>query len=298
MDYRFHHVDVFTDRMFGGNFLAVFPDASGISGEQMQALANEMNLSETTFLLPPDDPADLARVRIFTPGRELPFAGHPTIGTAFVLATLGRAPSSGFSLQEEVGRIRIRLEGDIRSPDHVWMRQPLPRFEPPIASRSEVAQLLSLQASDLIDAPIRVGSAGVPFLFVPLRSREAVDRAHMRDRDLSSLGGGVHLQGVFLFSPIPGGMNAAVHSRMLGSEQLGIVEDPATGGASGPLGAYLVQEGLVPPAPRIRIVNHQGIAMGRPSTVLIDVEVHEGKPPQVEVGGQVVPVLEGTVHLA
>ena len=188
-DYQFRQVDVFTDRQFGGNSLAVIPDAYGLSDSQMQSLANEMNLSETTFVFPPTDPEDLADVRIFTPGIELPFAGHPTVGTAFVLASLGRVAAQHFSFQERIGRLPIRLEGDPRNPAVIWMTQPLPTFGPAVVDRERVAKGVGLSETDLLPQPIRSGTAGVPFLFIPLRDPETVDRARTSSEGIRGLQG-------------------------------------------------------------------------------------------------------------
>ncbi|HZT95398.1 MAG TPA: PhzF family phenazine biosynthesis protein [Chloroflexota bacterium] len=293
MDYRFFQVDVFTDRMFGGNSLAVFPDAEGLTDDQMQSLALEMNLAETTFVLPPRDPDCVAALRIFTSSMELPFAGHPTVGTAFVLARLGRIPESRFALEEAIGAVSVRLEGDPHDPTFLWMRHREASFAQPIAQRRVVAEMLGIDEFDLLDRPIQSGSTGVAFLYVPLRSRDAVDRVRLLVSNFSTLAPDGDPSGVFVFTPEPDG----AYSRMFGGAALGIVEDPATGGASGPLGSYLVKEGLVPPAEEVRLVSRQGVKLGRPSSIHIRVETQDGGPTVVEVGGSVVPVLDGTVHL-
>ncbi len=297
MEYNFYHVDVFTTRRFGGNSLAVFPEAAGLGEELMQSLANEMNLSETTFVFPSNDPTDAASIRIFTPSRELPFAGHPTIGTAFVLACLGRISSPSFSFEERVGRIPITIEGPVKDPDVIWMQQPLPKFGHPLGNRSEIAESLTLREDDLLNTPIVVGSAGVPFLYVGLKTAEAVDRARLVSLRFESLSDLEGAQGVFLFALKGGGGVQRVHSRMFGSEKLGIVEDPATGGASGPLGAYLVENGLVPPASHVQVISDQGVKMGRPAEVLIDLTMAEGTVTEVRVGGRVVSVFQGVVQI-
>lgn len=294
--YEFVQVDVFTEHVFGGNPLAVFFDAEGLTKELMQSLAREMNLSETTFVLQADHPDDVARVRIFTPGQELPFAGHPTIGTAYVLSTRGSVTRPTFSLQEQVGRIPITIEGDPRQPGVIWMEQPLPTLGEPLTNRVQIAHRLAIDVSDLLDVPIRIASAGVPFLFVGLRTKQTVDRVWLADRDLRNLDGKPEAQGVFVFAPEDGDRNG-VYTRMLGSHRLGIVEDPATGGASGPLGAILAQDGVVDRKGEVEIVSHQGVAMGRPSRVLIRLSHDQGRLSGVLVGGRVVPVLEGVVTL-
>jgi len=202
MDYSFFQVDVFTDHIFGGNALAVFPDAAGLSDGQMQSLAGEMNLSETTFVLPPRETEDVASVRIFTPRQELPFAGHPTLGTVFILGRLGRLTTPEFSLEEKIGRIPIRIEGPVDHPRVIWMRQPFPSFGPSIEDRAGIAARLGLTVDDLLPVAARVGGP-VPFMFVALRTPEAVDHAALQGRDLSTMPGAGDAQGVFLFSPRP-----------------------------------------------------------------------------------------------
>ena len=294
--YPFVQVDVFTDRIFGGNPLAVFLNGDGLSNEEMQRIAREMNLSETTFLFPPEAPEHTARVRIFTPGNELPFAGHPTIGTAYVLATRGLAPTGATSLvlEEGIGSIPVRLEGAAQAPTFLWMAHGRARFEPPVSKRAAVAAALSLAESDLLDgAPIESGTTGVPHLYVALRDRDRVDRAVLRMEALLEVCGPA-VPAVFVFAPDGLGR---VYSRMFAPHTVNIPEDPATGSASGPLGAYLVRHGLAPDGEDARIVSEQGTKMGRQSFVHIAVRSVGGRIAAIEVGGSAVPVLEGTLTL-
>ncbi len=246
--YRFVQVDVFTDRVFGGNPLAVLLDARGLDDAVMQKIAREMNLSETVFLLPPSRPDCVAALRIFTPARELPFAGHPTVGTAWVLAAHGIAPegASRFVLEERIGPVPVELEGSPSRPDFIWMTQGSATFDPALGNRDAVARALGLIEADLWPgAPIQAGSTGNKFLFVPLRDRPAVDRAALDGRALlDAMGDRPHL-GVFIFAPDPDPAEGRVYSRMFAPHTSGVPEDPATGSASGPLGAYLVLNGLV-----------------------------------------------------
>src|SRR6267142_1418382 len=166
-------VDVFTERVLRGNPLAVFLDGRGLDDGEMQALAREMNLSETSFVLRATRADCAARVRIFTPARELPFAGHPTVGTAWVLATRGRLGGGArATLEEGIGPVAVELEGDPARPSFVWMRHRDAEFGPPVSDRTGVATALGLDAAALhASAPIRVGSTGSPFLYVPRRGR-------------------------------------------------------------------------------------------------------------------------------
>jgi trans-2,3-dihydro-3-hydroxyanthranilate isomerase len=285
---HYHRVDVFTDRAFGGNPLAVFTNGRGLSTETMQAIAKEFNLSETTFVVPPDDAKHDWRVRIFTPGHELPMAGHPTVGTSFVLARehlIRRdATETTIILEEGVGPVPVRVEFSGGEPSYAEMSQPLPRFGPRVEDRRAVAAMLSLDVADIDESlPLEVVSCGVPFLYVPLRSLDAARRARPR-ADLMDEARDVPPQ-VFIFTRETEGAGSTVHSRMF-APGLGITEDPATGGASGPLGCYLVRYGVVPRGAAAEIVSEQGIEMGRPSLIHIRIESAGDEITAVKVGGQ------------
>ncbi|MDQ3927567.1 MAG: PhzF family phenazine biosynthesis protein [Chloroflexota bacterium] len=295
-------VDVFTDRQFGGNPLAVFTDGRGLSTETMQRLAKEMNLSESTFLLPPEDPANHFKLRIFTPGKELPAAGHPTIGTSFVLARERMFDWSGdaaeLRLEEGVGLIPVHLEFRGGASHMIWMTQPLPRFGPVLDDVTSVAEMLSIEPENInTDLPVVVGSCGVPFLYVPVRDLETMHRLRLRQdvssRLLSPLGTGE----VFIFAPEVEYVGSTVHSRMFAPD-MGVGEDPATGIASGPLGSYMVRYGLVSANPTAYIVSEQGIEMGRPSFIHIQITREGDEIARVQVGGQAVYMGEGDIELA
>jgi trans-2,3-dihydro-3-hydroxyanthranilate isomerase len=292
---RYHLVDVFTDRQFGGNPLAVFTDGAGLSDELMQLIAKEMSLSETTFVLPPVDAANNFRVRIFTPARELPMAGHPTVGTTFILARERMLESSGrenaagattIRLEEGVGTIPVEIDWKGGAADFIEMGQPLPTFGPRIDDAAAVAGMISLEASDIDERfPVEIVSCGVPFLFVPLKNLEAARRARPRldlvERVLRDLS-----HEVFVFTTETEFDGSGVHSRMF-APGLGVSEDPATGGASGPLGCYLLRHGVVPASGgELEITSEQGIEMGRPSFIRIRI-AHEGERiTRVRVGGR------------
>jgi trans-2,3-dihydro-3-hydroxyanthranilate isomerase len=296
-EYAFVQVDVFTDRLFGGNPLAVFLDGRGLTDGEMQSIAREMNLSETTFVLPPTRPDCVAAVRIFTPAREVPFAGHPTIGTTWVLASDGRLPADRpAALEEGIGPVAVELEGDPARPSFVWMRHRDATFGPPVSDRAGVAAALGLAEADLQPkAPIATGTTGSLFLYVPLRDRATVDRAVLDVAAMRRAFGDAALPGVFVFvAERPAG----AYARMFAPHTSGIPEDPATGSASGPLGAYLVQHGLVDPGDPVELVSAQGVRMGRPSRVHIRLRAVGGAVTDIRVGGGVVPVLEGRLRLA
>lgn len=298
--YRYLHLDVFTARRYQGNQLAVFSDARGLSPAAMQAIAREMAYSETSFVLPAEDAATDARLRIFTPAAEMPMAGHPTIGSAFALAA-ARHITEGqarwvFGLG--VGPVPVDLEWRGRELVRAWMTQRNPAFGPPIGVRADVATAVGLRESDLRPAslPVQEVSCGVPFLLVPLETREAVDRARPNAAALMELPvrlGTSHL-GVFIFSLSVEDGRPVAYSRMF-APGLGITEDPATGSASGPLGSYLVAHGAVPAEQAGRILNLQGVGMGRPSRIDIDIELRAGAIARVRIGGSSVVVGEGTL---
>jgi len=298
--FRFVQVDVFTDRVFGGNPLAVFLDGRGLDDAVMQQIAREMNLSESVFLFPPSRPDCVAALRIFTPARELPFAGHPTIGTAWVLAAHGMAPpgSARFVLEEKIGPVPVELEGSLSRPAFVWMEHGPATFEPALENRDAVARSLGLTEADLRPgAPIQCGSTGNPFLFVPLRDRSTVDRAALDARLILEVMGDGPSVGVFVFSPDPDPVAGRVYARMFAAHTSGVPEDPATGSASGPLGAYLVLTGLVRRAPVVEIVSEQGTKMGRQSFLHIRLAMEGERITGIRVGGSVVPVLDGELRL-
>ncbi|PYS83987.1 MAG: PhzF family phenazine biosynthesis protein [Acidobacteria bacterium] len=298
---HYHLVDVFTDRAFGGNPLAVITNGRGLPTETMQAVAKEFNLSETTFVLPPDDPRHDWRVRIFTPGSELPMAGHPTVGTSFVLARehLVRRDSdeTNIVLEEGVGPVPVRIEFKGGEPVFAEMSQPLPRFGPRLEDARAVAEMLSLDARDLdAELPLEVVSCGVPFLYVPLRSLDAARRARPRAELIERAAVDGVPPEVFVFTREVEHEGSTVHSRMF-APGLGITEDPATGAASGPLGCYLVQHGLVVCDSSAEIVSEQGIEMGRPSFVKIRIERSRENITAVKVGGQCHFMGEGFIEI-
>jgi trans-2,3-dihydro-3-hydroxyanthranilate isomerase len=278
--YEYRLVDVFTDKAFGGNPLAVFREPGGLDAKTMQAIAKELHLSETTFVLKPSSASADHRVRMFTPDTELPFAGHPTLGTAYVLA---EGKDGTMRLEEGVGVIRVNLREGF-----VQMEQPLPTFTGTTITRKVAADALGLAVEEVrSDVPIQVGSSGIPFLFVPLSNLKAVRRA----RRPGGLGANVY---VFALSAERSGSD--VHGRMF-DDGLGIGEDPATGSAQGPLGAYLVAHELVRVEPTTRIRVEQGFEIGRPSILEIEVDKAGAAITAVRVGGRCVPMGGGWLDL-
>jgi trans-2,3-dihydro-3-hydroxyanthranilate isomerase len=305
---KYVRVDVFTRKPFGGNPLAVFPDARSITPREMQLLAREMNLSETTFVLPPSrrSGADF-RVRIFTPDSELPYAGHPTLGTFFVLGEEGRIrlkePVTEVKMEVGAGVLPVEIRSRRRRVTNVVTVQGRPEFGPVIRDVRTVAEALSLDVSDIDTkrAPVQLVSTGLPWVMVPVTDRGAVERAagnaSVFARALMQFPRGVVDMYVTCTDPVE--RSSTAHSRAFSLVARNISEDPATGSASGCLGAYLVKHGLVPRKDTVRIVNEQGYEIGRPSKIAIEVraEGRAGIGP-VRVGGPVVKVMEGHALLS
>jgi len=298
---RFLHYDVFTSRRFEGNQLAVFPDALGLEPSTMQTLAREMNFSESTFIVPAERPDTDIRMRIFTPGAELPMAGHPTIGSTFALAHEGVIARGRrkFVFGLGVGPTPVELEWQGGEVSFAWMDQRPPEVRGIAVTPEEVTRAAGVDhaAFRRTELPIEEISCGNPFIVLPIATREAVDAA---EPDLSALrrlqsafpGGHV---GVFLFTTDGATGDETVYSRMFAPGR-GVAEDPATGSASGPLGCYLVKHGLVPRDRADRIVSVQGVAMGRPSRIHVAITSDDrGEIMRVQVGGQAVRVAEGTL---
>jgi len=300
--YRYLHYDVFTDHLFGGNQLAVVLDGRGLLVETMQAIAKEMNFSETTFILPPDTAGTDVRMRIFTPGEELPMAGHPTIGTTFALARTGAIDCGRQTIVFGcgIGPVPVTMTWDGEDLAFAWMSQLLPTFGAVIPDPARVAAALSLSPAAVAGTghPVQIVSCGVPFLFVPLTTRSAVDSVTINRGVLDSLltAAKTPAHGVFVFTAQPGDARATVYSRMFAPE-MGITEDPATGIASGPLGCYLVRHKIVRPEKADGMISLQGVKMGRPSHVHISIGVKNGDITSVRVGGEAVLAGEGTLYL-
>jgi trans-2,3-dihydro-3-hydroxyanthranilate isomerase len=300
--YRYLHYDVFTDNLFGGNQLAVVLDGRGLSTETMQAIAKEMNFSETTFVLPAESAGTDVRMRIFTPGDELPMAGHPTIGSTFALARAGviEPRRERFVFGLGIGPVPVALTWKGEDLSFAWMTQPNPTFGEPLKDPTAAAAALSVSPPAVAGTglPVQVVSCGVPFLFVPLTSRSAVDNATVNraalDRLLHATNSGAH--GVFLFSTERRGDRATVYSRMFAPD-MGVTEDPATGSASCPLGCYLVRHKVVPPQKAGAMLSLQGVKMGRPSHVHISIGMQKSEIASVRVGGESILAGEGTLYI-
>ena len=302
MNARYLTADVFTDTRFGGNQLAVFPDAREIRADLMQQIAREFNYSETTFVLPPDDPSHTAKVRIFTPGGELQFAGHPTVGTAHVLASIGVVPLKGAEtrivFEEGVGPVPVVIRATNGKPTFAQLSAAkLPEVGPPPPPRETLSAMLSLTAADVLGGEMSAAavSCGTPFLFIPLRDRAAVGRSRLKIDLWEAALSGYLTNKVMVFAmdgELPG---SDVRARMY-APGIGVHEDPATGSACVALGGYLADRN-----PRLdgtlRWIVEQGFEMGRPSILEVEADKKAGKVTAARVGGKTVLVCEGTMTL-
>ena len=280
---------------------AVFPDAGGLTDREFQQIAREMNLSETVFVLPPTDVRAQAKIRIFTPSQEIPFAGHPVLGTFYVLGLLQRLP-----LQEPVTKIfyechigvfpleLIILRGQI---EQVVMSQPAPEFLEVVSDLETLYQLakaLGIPKSQITDSPfpVEVVSTGLPVLIVPIRTLTAVKSMEANHDDIREVCSRVGTNGILVYTTMTLEEESTVHTRMFAAP-IGIPEDPATGSASGALGAYLVKNGVVEVGPTTEVVIEQGYEIDRPSRILVQVFSDDDMIQEIKVGGQVVLVAEG-----
>ncbi len=300
---KFYQADVFTHQAFGGNPVAVFPDAQGLTDYQLQQIAREMNLSETVFVFPPTDKSAAARIRILTPTQEIPFAGHPIVGTFFVLSQLGRLPLQEpvtCVLQEcNIGLFPVELHVRNGRVLRVVMTQPTPRFLGTVEDVDDlysVANALGLAKHYIAETklPVEVVSTGLPVMIVPVRTLTAVRSIVPDAAAITEVCRQYGANGIMVYTTMTVEPQATVHTRMF-APPIGIVEDPATGSASGALGAYLVQNGAVEVGPTTEITAEQGYEIERPSRILIQVESDDDMIQSVKVGGEVVMVVEGTL---
>jgi trans-2,3-dihydro-3-hydroxyanthranilate isomerase len=296
--YRYLHYDVFTDTAFEGNQLAVFPEPAGLSTDQMQTITREMNFSECTFIFPPETPGTNIRMRIFTPGEELPMAGHPTIGSTFALAKEGviKPGQETFVFGLNVGPTPVSLEWKGTTLDFAWMTQKNPEFGAEIKDRPAFARAIGVEANDLSDVPPQRVTCGTPFLFAALASRAAVDSVSLDAKGYAAVctAAGLTALPLFLFTTdrAASAGDELIYSRML-APAFGIFEDPATGGASGPLGCYLFKYRLLPRDALSQFISLQGVKMRRPSRIHISIEARGEEIRRVRVGGRSVLVGDG-----
>lgn len=299
---RFIQADVFTDRPFAGNPLAIVPDGSSLTTREMQAIAREMNLSETTFVLPAEDASAAFRLRIFTPVAELPLAGHPVVGTCFILAQRGR-----MKLNEGTNRIFQECGAGVLPVDiHVrkgkvaraYMTQKRPEFLKSTTDRALLATAVGLEEDRLLPdgLPAEVVSTAIPQLMVPAQGLKDLEEIEIDHAALRKVYDVMETQCFLIFTRQTVHPNSTVHARMF-APTLGVLEDPATGSAAGALGAYLVRHGVLEAHTTTHLIVEQGHEMGRPSTIYVEVDKGtDGGPGEVRVGGQAVEVAEGILR--
>lgn len=300
MQVEFVTVDVFTERRFGGNPLAVIPDARGLATEQMQAIAAEFNLAETTFVLPPKDAAHTAEVRIFTPRAELPFAGHPNVGTAFVLASrgdcVGRAVGDALVFEEKAGLVRLDLVRDAAALVGARLTAPQPLTRGDDVAADVIAAACSIAPADVETANHApcIASCGLPLVFAELKTRAALAAARPRTDVFAAHLPMERATGILLYvKDRSGGFD--LQARMF-APLYGVPEDPATGSANVALVGLLAS--LRPERDlslQLRIA--QGIDMGRPSLLEAAAEKRDGKSTRLSIGGRCVAVMRGTIAL-
>ena len=285
--------DVFTKKALAGNPLAVVPNAAKLTDVQMQQIAKEFNLSETSFLLP-SKKAD-AKARYFTPTRELPMAGHPSVGSVYALHQLGQITDEVMmGLELPAGVVRMGLERSGDKLKRVWMNQGIPKLVATYEHPDLFAEALGLDKDDFTDLPTQIVSAGNPFLIVSVTSLDALAQVKLNASAFKRALGEQESVGAFIFTDEVRGVD--VRCRMFGAA-VGVAEDPATGSAHGPLGWYLAEHDQLRFSDgRASLISHQGVEMGRPSEVLVTLERHD-EGVEVYVGGSAVMVGEGALYL-
>jgi trans-2,3-dihydro-3-hydroxyanthranilate isomerase len=293
MKRQFQTVDVFTDRKFGGNPLAVFPDAQGLSTEQMQSIAAEFNYAETTFVLPPKDPRHTANVRIFTPKAEMPFAGHPNVGTAFVLARLGKVKGERLVFEEKAGLVVMDLTYENGTVVATRLAAPQPFTLGETISPDLVAAAVGLKADNIVGRPV-IASTGNNFLFAEVASRAVLKAATYSTEVFAKHLPMTRTVGVHLYVAAQE-HGVEIQSRMF-APLFGVPEDPATGSANVSLIGLLAHLDKRTDLTLTRTIG-QGFDMGRPSILEASAEKKGGKVVATYIGGKCVPMLSGEIDL-
>jgi len=292
MGQKFFQVDVFTDRVFGGNPLAVFTEPGDLTEAVHLQIAREMNLSETTFVYPPDNPEADFRIRIFTPSKEIPFAGHPTLGTAHILWEIGKIASTSDNVVLQMGAGLIKVS---KNQNNLYMEQPQPSFGDTVKDVDQVAAALSIDPADIDSRfPLQIVSTGFPALYVPIMNIKAIQNLDLNLSVLREVLGGVDM--IYVFTGETLESSSTVHSRSF-APFIGIPEDPATGSAAGALGAYLVRHKVIENLDSSRIIIEQGFEMDRPSLIQVNIGKSGEEIHSIQVGGQAITVLEGYLRI-
>ena len=293
---KYYIVDVFTSQPFGGNQLAVIPDATEIDEKLYQKIAREFNFSETTFVLPPENKENDVKVRIYTPGREVPTAGHPTIGTAFVLLNHEKIMNlnpNKLVMEQLVGDIEVFFEEKEEVSHSITMKQPLPKYGEIYEDKVVMAEILGISSDEIADdLPMQVVSCGNNFLYVPVKNQNALKQIMVNTSLLEQYKEKLPCTEIYVFTFDTTYEDSTTHGRMF-APLYGIYEDPVTGSASGPLGCYLVKHGK---NDGMNIICEQGFEMGRPGIVYVNIE-HVGQNiSNVYVGGDAVLISKGEFY--
>lgn len=298
-EFRYVTLDVFTDTPFGGNQLAVFPDARAIPERALIEITREFNYSETTFCYPPANPAHAARVRIFTPGAEVPFAGHPTVGTAVALHAMGpeAARETRLVLEEGVGPVPVTVRPDAKAPFAQFSVAKLPEVGPPVPTRTTLAEILSLSPDDVVSGTLapQAVSCGLPFLMVGVKTIKALGRARIRLDRWEETMRKSWAPDLFLFTPDAESGPANYRARCF-VPSMNVPEDPATGSANACLAGFLAARAPERDA-TLRWTVMQGVEMGRPSRIEIEADKAGGSITAIRVGGRAVFVMAGSITL-
>ena len=294
---KFNLIDVFTSEPFGGNPLAVFDMADDLNAEQMQKIAKELNLSESVFLHKSNQDADV-KMRIFTPGMELPTAGHPTIGTAFYLLKVKHIQpkkEKELIIEQNIGAIKVRYEKEEESIHKILMEQPLPKFQQSFTDRKLVGSLLSIGENEIeADIPCRIVNCGNPFLIVPIKTLKSIQTLKLNTAFFTEILDEIFVTGIIAFCMETKNPAYLTHSRMF-APHIGVPEDPATGSAHGPLAAYLHHYNMADLSKLC--VGEQGYEMGRPSQIKMQIGQENGKISKVLVGGNCVLMGNGEIRI-
>lgn len=293
---KYYIVDVFTSERFGGNQLAVIPDATDLEEQHLQKIAREFNFSETTFVFPPENKENDVKVRIFTPGKEIPTAGHPTIGTAYVLLNHEKIITINQNLlimEQKVGNIEVFFKNENGNCNGITMKQPHPVFGDVLKNKEIVADILGINKSDISDdLPIQDVSCGNNFLFIPLKNQKIMQNISVNLMLLNQYKDKLPSSELYVFTFDTTYEESTTHGRMF-APLFGIPEDPVTGSASGPLGCYLVKHGK---SNGKELVFEQGFEMGRPGMVYVNIETTNDKITGVHVGGHAIIFGKGELH--
>ncbi len=304
-EFEFYQMDIFTSEPYRGNPVAVVPDAGELTTVEMRQISREMSLPETAFLVLPETNTALFSMRSFTPESELPFTGHPALGVLWLMARLGRVelrePVTTVTYEQGIGLLEADIHVVDGQVDHIMMDQCPPDFITDLDDMQNLAKGLGINPVEITGTglPVQVVSTGIPQLIVPVRSLSAVRRIEPSELDLAALNRALNYLGinfVLVFTTETESADVDFHARGFG-HLLGIPEDPATGTANGALGAYLVKNGVLPTSePTVRFTVEQGIEMGRPGTIMVEVNQENGVPVSTRIGGQVVEVLKGVIQ--